>query len=88
MSDPWGPQARFRGPAVGSIMAVLAGLIWSFGAVTARLADGSDAFQYLAWRSVGIIVVIEGWRLATRRSSHTVTAFTSGPRMKKQEAGG
>jgi drug/metabolite transporter (DMT)-like permease len=62
-------------------MALLAGMVWSFGAVTARLADGSDAFQYLAWRSVGIIVVIEGWRVLKGRSSHTVTAFTSGPRM-------
>ncbi|MEJ7800697.1 MAG: DMT family transporter [Ilumatobacter sp.] len=62
-------------------MALLAGLVWSFGAVTARLADGADAFQYLLWRSVGIIIVIEGWRLLHGRSSHTVTAFTSGPRM-------
>lgn len=81
MSEPWGPHARFGGPAVGSAMALLAGLFWSFGAVTARLADGSDTFQYLAWRSVGIIVVIEGWRLTRGRSSHTITAFTSGPRM-------
>ncbi|MEO6653715.1 MAG: DMT family transporter [Ilumatobacteraceae bacterium] len=81
MSEPWGPHARFGGPAVGSVMALLAGSVWSFGAVTARLADGADAFQYLLWRSVGIIVVIEGWRLIRRRSSHTVTAFTSGPRM-------
>ena len=79
--EPWGPHARFGGPTVGSVMALLAGLVWSFGAVTARLADGADAFQYLLWRSVGIIVVVEGWRLLTGRSSHTVTAFTSGPRM-------
>jgi drug/metabolite transporter (DMT)-like permease len=76
-----GPQVRFGGPAVGSVMAVMAGTVWSFGAITARLADRSDAFQYLAWRSIGIILVIEGWRLARRRSSHTITAFTSGPRM-------
>lgn len=81
MNDPWGPHARFRGPAVGSVMAVAAGSVWSFGAITARLANHSDAFQYLLWRSVGIIVVIEGWRLVRRRSSHTITAFTSGPRM-------
>ena len=62
-------------------MALLAGLMWSFGAVTARLADGSDAFQYLAWRSVGIIAVIEGWRLARRQRLHSITAFTTGPRM-------
>jgi drug/metabolite transporter (DMT)-like permease len=62
-------------------MALLAGLIWSFGAVTARLADGSDAFQYLLWRSVGIIAVIEGWRLVKGRRLHSITAFTSGRRM-------
>ncbi len=62
-------------------MALTAGLIWSFGAVTARLADGADAFQYLLWRSIGIIVVIEGWRIARGRRPHIVTAFTSGPRM-------
>jgi drug/metabolite transporter (DMT)-like permease len=62
-------------------MALAAGLIWSFGAVTARLADGSDAFQYLLWRSIGIIVVVEGWRLVRRLPSHTVTSFTSGGRM-------
>jgi drug/metabolite transporter, DME family len=81
VSEPWGPHLRFRGPAVGSIMALSAGLVWSFGAVTARLADGSDAFQYLLWRSAGIIVVVEGWRLVRRLPSHTVTAFTSGRRM-------
>ena len=81
VSEPCGPRLRFRGSAVGSIMALSAGLVWSFGAVTARLADGSDAFQYLMWRSVGIIVVIEGWRLVHRLPSHTVTAFTSGNRM-------
>lgn len=63
-------------------MALAAGAIWSFGAITARLADSSDAFQYLAWRSIGIIVVIEGWRLATHRPSHTIAAYTSGRRMQ------
>ncbi len=62
-------------------MALSAGVVWSFGAITARLAAGSDAFQYLAWRSIGIIVVIEGWRLATRQPSQTVAAYTSGRRM-------
>ena len=59
-------------------MAVGAGMIWSFGALTARLAKHSDAWQYLLWRSVGIIVVMEcvawrrGQKLLVRR------AFVSG----------
>jgi drug/metabolite transporter (DMT)-like permease len=62
-------------------MALSAGAVWSFGAVTARLADGSDAFQYLVWRSIGIIVVIEGWAFVTRRPHRTIQAYTSGRRM-------
>ncbi len=46
-------------PMVASLMAVTAGLVWSFGALTAKKADGADAWQYLLWRSVGVIVVME-----------------------------
>ena len=62
-------------------MALGAGAVWSFGAVTARLADEADAFQYLIWRSIGIIAVIE--LLARRRGkpSQTVRAYTSGRTM-------
>ena len=62
-------------------MALGAGAVWSVGAVTARLADDADAFQYLIWRSVGIIAVIE--LLARRRgtTSQTVRAYTSGRTM-------
>jgi drug/metabolite transporter (DMT)-like permease len=67
--------------AIGSAMALSAGGVWSFGAITARLADGSDTFQYLAWRSVGIIVVIEAWHLLRRQPSQTIAAYTSGRRM-------
>lgn len=67
--------------ALGSSLALTAGAVWSFGAITARLADGSDAFQYLLWRSVGIIAVVELWHLSRRRPSQTVTAYTSGRRM-------
>ncbi len=62
-------------------MALLAGLSWRFGAITARLAQHTDAFQYLIWRSIGIVVVVEGWRRLRRKPLHSVTAFTSGPRM-------
>ena len=62
-------------------MALSAGAVWSFGAITARLAGGSDTFQYLAWRSLGIIAVIEIWHLLKRRPSQTIVAYTSGRRM-------
>ena len=81
MHKAWDAHLRFNGPAVGSVMARLAGLIWSFGGITARLAQNTNAFQYLLWRSIGIIVVVEAWRLLRRKPLHSITAFTSGPRM-------
>lgn len=51
---------------VASVMALSAGIIWSLGALTARLARHTDAWQYLIWRSIGIIVVIEALALRTR----------------------
>lgn len=44
---------------VPSLMALGAGVVWSLGALVARLADQADAWQYLLWRSLGILVVIE-----------------------------
>ncbi len=75
------PRVPATATAIGSAMALSAGAVWSFGAITARLADGSDTFQYLAWRSLGIIVVIETWHALKRRPSQTITAYTSGKRM-------
>lgn len=70
------------GPAaLGSLLALTAGAIWSFGGVTARLADSSDAFQYLVWRSIGIVVVIEAMAFLQGRPHRTIEAFTSGRRM-------
>ena len=64
---------------IASGMAFAAGIIWSFGAVTARKASLSDAWQYLLWRSIGVLVVVEAIRLIRReRSSPTKRAFTSG----------
>jgi drug/metabolite transporter (DMT)-like permease len=63
------------------LIALSAGAVWSFGTVLARVADESDAFQYLMWRSVGIIVVIEAWALLAGRPQSTLRAFTSGRRM-------
>ncbi len=75
------PKGPLSATAIGSAMALSAGAVWSFGAITARLADGSDTFQYLAWRSVGIIAVIEVWHMMRRQPSQTIAAYTSGRRM-------
>ncbi len=63
------------------IMALTAGALWSFGTVLARVADRSDAFQYLTWRSLGIIAVVEVWALIAGKPQSTLRAFTSGRRM-------
>ena len=75
-----GPQAsRKSHPWLASAMVFTAGIIWSFGAVTARKASISDVWQYMLWRSIGVLVVVEFVRLVRRqRSSPTVRAFTSG----------
>jgi hypothetical protein len=65
-----------RIPFVASAMALGAGAVWSFGAVTARLAEDTDAFQYLIWRSVGIIVVVEAMAVIRRGPNRTIEAFT------------
>lgn len=71
------PSATHRVPFVASLIALGSGVVWSFGAVTARLADESDAFQYLIWRSVAIIVVIEAIARFRRRPAVTPQAFRS-----------
>jgi DME family drug/metabolite transporter len=63
------------------LMALTAGVLWSFGTVLARVADRSDAFQYLTWRSLGIIVIVEAWALLAGKPQSTLRAFTSGRRM-------
>jgi drug/metabolite transporter (DMT)-like permease len=70
-----------RVTTLAPLMALSAGAIWSFGTVLARVADESDAFQYLIWRSVGIIAIVELWALFTGRPQSTLRAFTSGRRM-------
>lgn len=59
-------------------MALGAGVVWSLGTLSARSADGADAFQYLIWRSVGIIVVIELLSLRGTRRFPTIRAWQSG----------
>jgi drug/metabolite transporter, DME family len=70
---------------------VSAGVIWSFGALFARLADQADVWQYLLWRSIGVLVVMEVLHLRTsirtaptvdrRHRALVVTAWTSDRRM-------
>lgn len=72
-------------PVVASLLGIGSGLVWSFGAILSRKADGVDAFQYMVWRSVGIIVVMEVLHLVTTRrrptgeryASRTLVAWTS-----------
>ena len=64
-----------------SLMAVTAGMVWSFGALTARLAKHTDAWQYLVWRSIGVFVVMELLNLRKRRAPLITTAFGTGKRM-------
>jgi drug/metabolite transporter (DMT)-like permease len=74
-------MSHSRTPFLASAFALSAGVVWSFGAITARKADQADAFQYLIWRSIGIIVVIELIARIKRRPPVTPTAFRSGRMM-------
>lgn len=65
-------------PLATSLIGLGAGIVWSFGATLARMADGADAWQYLIWRSVGIIVVIEIVNGFRGRRSPLLRAFTEG----------
>ncbi len=67
-----------RVPLFASMLAFGAGVVWSLGALMARLADGADAWQYLIWRSIGILVVME---VVSRVRGHgwmTPRAFNQG----------
>ena len=75
------PKVHQHIPLVASLLALGSGAVWSFGAITARLADGADAFQYLIWRSIAILLVIEAVARLRRRPTVTPQAFRSGPLM-------
>jgi drug/metabolite transporter (DMT)-like permease len=62
------------------MVAVGAGITWSLGVVTVRKAD-ADTFQYLLWRSLGIIVVLEVVALFGGHRPALIRAFTSGSTM-------
>ena len=68
-------------PLLASLFALGSGAVWSFGAITARLADEADAFQYLIWRSIAIIAVVEAIAVIRRRPPVTPQAYRSGPLM-------
>ena len=70
-----------RLPVIASLMALGSGLIWSLGTVTARKAKHIDTFQYLIWRSIGIIVVIEVIAAFQGTSGKTLRAWRSGRAM-------
>lgn len=59
-------------------MALGAGVVWSFGAVTARMAKHADPFQYLIWRSIGVVVVMEAITAFRRQPMLLRKAYTSG----------
>lgn len=65
-------------PIAASLMALGAGVVWSFGAVTARSAKHADPFQYLIWRSVGVFVVMEVMTRLRRQPMLVRKAYTSG----------
>ena len=73
-----------RSVFVPSLLALGAGVVWSLGALAARLADQADAWQYLLWRSLGIMIVIELRTRYRQRARGDVArsgiraAFTSG----------
>jgi DME family drug/metabolite transporter len=74
-------MSNTRVPFLASAFALSAGLVWSLGAITARKAEHTDAFQYLIWRSIGIIVIIELLARLRRRPAVTPMAFRGGRMM-------
>ncbi len=65
-------------PIAASLMALGSGVVWSFGAVAARKATHADAFQYLIWRSIGVLVVMEMLTAVRRQPMLLRKAYTSG----------
>jgi drug/metabolite transporter (DMT)-like permease len=53
---------------VGALLALAAGALFSFGSITVRLSPHLDAFQYLLWRSLGVVPPILAMALYQRRS--------------------
>ena len=72
---------RQRLPFVASLLGVGSGVVWSFGTIAGRRANHADVFQYLFWRSIGIVLVIELIALARRQPLRIKAAWTSGRTM-------
>ena len=73
---------KTRVPIVASLLVAGAGLVWSLGAVTARLAKHTDAWQYLVWRSIGVLIVMEVMTLAKRQKPLMPQAYRTGRMMQ------
>ncbi len=73
---------KTRVPIVASLLVAAAGLVWSLGAVTARLAKHTDAWQYLVWRSMGVLIVMEVMTLAKRQKPLMPQAYRTGRMMQ------
>jgi drug/metabolite transporter, DME family len=74
-------RASTKVPLGASLLAIAAGAVWSFGAVVTRSAGHTDVWQYMIWRSVGIIVVIEILTKVRREPSRLPLAYTTGTKM-------
>ncbi len=59
MSLPASPASPSATRLVAPALALLAGTLWSFGGLTVRAAPDSDAWQYLVWRSIGVVLALE-----------------------------
>ncbi len=70
--------ASHQVPITASFVAFGAGVIWSVGALLTRLAGHADAWQYLIWRSVGVVVVMEIVSRVRGQGWMTPRAFTQG----------
>ncbi|MCU1394922.1 MAG: EamA-like transporter family protein [Ilumatobacteraceae bacterium] len=75
---PSSVSATHRVPMFASFLAFGAGVIWSLGSLTARLAKHADAWQYLIWRSVGVLVVMEVASKIRGKGWVTPRAFNQG----------
>jgi drug/metabolite transporter (DMT)-like permease len=64
---------------LGCGLVLLAGVFWSFGGVTVRLADHADAWQYMIYRAVGQIAAIVLWSRVQGRSPGFGDFARSGP---------
>ncbi len=67
-----------RVPLGASFLAFGAGVVWSLGSLSARLAEHADAWQYLIWRSIGVIVVMEVISHVRGQGWMTPRAFNQG----------